>query len=191
MRPVTFIVPDLGYATHAKQVSLLAPPLKDTGRLITVFSLAGRGPFSERIQNAGIEIEGHHARRPWDLDDWFRLRQRVRETRDGILHVFGPSTLRRLHFATIGMQLPPIVLSLTGHEVLGWLDVWLAKRVQRVVAPHSAAADAVIRQGVPADLVTVDSACGRSVIPLTRSGGVLSETRLVAGRDHTRGRREK
>jgi glycosyltransferase involved in cell wall biosynthesis len=118
-----------------------------------VFSLRGLGPFAEPIGSAGITIEGHHARRPWDLGDWFQLRRRVRET--GVLHVFGPSVLRRLHFATIGVNLPPIVLSLTGHEFLGRLDLWLARRAHRVVVPHQFAADAVIRQGVAANLVTL------------------------------------
>lgn len=153
MRLVTFIVPDLDHASHAKQVSLLAPAMKETGHSVNVFSLSGSGPFADPIRNAGIRIEGHHARRPWDLGDWFQLRRRVRES--GVLHVFGPSALRRLHFATLGMALPRIVLSLTGHEFLGWLDVWLARRVHRVVVPHSFAADAVVRQGVPVNLVTV------------------------------------
>src|SRR5262245_7783069 len=152
MFPVTFIVPDLGHASHAKQVSLLAPALQETGQAVSVFSLTGAGPFAESIRNAGITIEGHHARRPWDLGDWFQLRRRVRES--GVLHVFGPSALRRLHFATIGMALPPIVLTLTGHDLLGWLDIWLARRMHRVLVPHQFAADAVIRQGVPANLVT-------------------------------------
>src|SRR5262245_53641073 len=124
MPPVTFIVPDLGHASHAKQVSLLAPALKETGQSVSVFSLSGSGPFAEPIGQAEISIEGRHARRPWDLGDWFRLRRRVRES--GVLHVFGPSALRRLHFATLGMALPRIVLSLTGHEFLGQLDMWLA-----------------------------------------------------------------
>jgi glycosyltransferase involved in cell wall biosynthesis len=153
MRPVTFIVPDLGHASHAKQVALLAPALKERGQTVSVFALSGIGPFAGPIRNAGIAIEGHHARRPWDLGDWFQLRRRVRET--GLLHVFGPSALRRLHFATLGMALPPIVLTLTGHELLGWLDVWLARRVHRVAVPHQYAADAVVRQSVPANLVTV------------------------------------
>jgi glycosyltransferase involved in cell wall biosynthesis len=157
MRPVTFIVPDLGHASHAKQISLVAPALKETGRPVSVFSLTGAGPFADPIRTAGITIEGRHARRPWDLGDWFQLRRRVSET--GVLHVFGPSALRRLHFATLGMALPPIVLSLTGHEFLGRLDLWLARRVHRVVVPHQFAADALIRQGVPANLVTA--------IPLT------------------------
>jgi glycosyltransferase involved in cell wall biosynthesis len=155
MRPVAFIVPDLGHASHAKQVSLLAPAIKSLGHAVSVFSLTGAGPFAGPIWDAGIEIEGRHARRPWDLGDWFNLRRRVRATADGVLHVFGPSALRRLHFATVGIVLPPIVLSLTGRELLGRLDVWLANRLMRVLVPHRVAFDAVVRQGVSADLITV------------------------------------
>ena len=58
MRPITYIVPDLGHSSHGKQVSLAAPHAKKTGHAVRVFSLAGRGPFAEPLQQNGITVEG-------------------------------------------------------------------------------------------------------------------------------------
>jgi glycosyltransferase involved in cell wall biosynthesis len=194
MRPVTFLIPDLGFGGHAKQVSLLAPALKAAGRAVSVFSLNGDGPFGNPIRSAGIAIEGQHGRRPWDLADWFKLRRRVKATRDGLIHVFGASALRSLHFATLGMQMPPIVVSLSGREDLGQFDRWIMKQIHRVLVPHEAAAVAVVRQGLPSHLVSVVRlAIGEPAVALDRehfqlATGVPADVPLIvtAGRMETR-----
>jgi glycosyltransferase involved in cell wall biosynthesis len=194
MRPVTFLLPDLGFSGHAKQLSLLGPALKGAGREVHVFSLGGDGPFGGSLRNAGISIEGRHGRRPWDLSDWFALRRRVNATRGGVLHVFGASALRRLHFATLGLQLPPVVLTLTGREYLGQLDLWLARRMQRILVPHAAAVENLARQGVPNHLLqVVPLAIGEPPPPLDRLGfcqshGIPPEVPLMvtAGRMESR-----
>jgi glycosyltransferase involved in cell wall biosynthesis len=195
MRPVTILIPDLGFGGHAKQVSLVAPAMKAAGWAPSVFSLNGDGPFGGPIRAATIPIEGRHGRRPWDLSDWFALRRRVQATRDGYIHVFGASSLRRLHFATLGLQLPPLVLTLTGREELGSFDRWLARRLKRVQVPHDFAAKAVVRRGVPADLVSiVPLAIGEPPPPLDRATfcqaqGIPLDAPIIvtAGRMETRG----
>jgi glycosyltransferase involved in cell wall biosynthesis len=194
MLPVTFLIADLEYSSHAKQLSLLAPALRAAGHPVSVFSLTGVGPLTHQIEAAGISIEGRHAHRPWDLGDWFALRRRLRATRDGIVHVFGPSALRRLHFATIDMALPPIVLSLTGREFLGLLDIWLARRMKRVLVPHAIAAARMVHQGVPSRLVAiVPPAVGEAPPPPDRQAycdnlGMPADSRFVvaAGRMNRR-----
>ena len=99
-------------------------------------------------------IEGRHGRRPWDLSDWFALR-RVCMPHVTATSMSSRSSMRRLHFATLGIQLPPIVLTLTGREELGSFDRWLARRMTRVQVPHEFAAKAVMRKGVPANVVSV------------------------------------
>jgi glycosyltransferase involved in cell wall biosynthesis len=178
MFPVSFLIADLGYSSHAKQLSLIAPALKAVGRSVTVYSLTGDGPFAGPIRSAGISIEGRHGRRPWDLADWFALRRRVRATRDGILHVFGASALRRLHFATIDLMLPPIVLSLTGREFLGTLDVWLGRRVKNVVVPHLIAADSIARQGIPHSLIRVVPLAVADAPPAPDRQALMNQLRL-------------
>lgn len=148
MPPVTLLVPDLGYNTHARQVSLLAPALKAAGRDVTVFSLNGDGP----LRPVGVPIEGRSGRRHGYLDDWRALRRRLRA---GPVHAFGLATLRALHIVGLGWSLPPVVLALTGRERFGWLDSRWARRTKRILVPHAAAADAVTRQGIPTGLIEV------------------------------------
>jgi len=155
MRPVTFLVPDLGHASHAKQVSLLAPAKKTAGHPVNVFSLAGDGPFSTPLRSAGISVEGHRGRRFFDIDDFLLLRRRLAEIRDGSLHVFGLSALRAAKLAGIGLGPREIVLSFTGREKFGRLDRRWANQVSRVHTPHPFARDQLIAKGISASLVNV------------------------------------
>jgi glycosyltransferase involved in cell wall biosynthesis len=168
MRPVNFLVPDLGYASHAKQVSLLAPAIQAAGHPVRVLSLAGPGPFAAALHDAGIVVAGRRGRRLLDIDDVLALRRLVRATGDGILHVFGRSTLRSLLAGTLGMPLPRIVLSLTGREALGRLDRWLIKTVSKVLVPHQAAADALTRTGVRAGQIALVPLAVAEAPPLDR-----------------------
>ncbi|HJZ94488.1 MAG TPA: hypothetical protein VKE40_26725, partial [Gemmataceae bacterium] len=57
MRHVYFVVPDLGHAAHAKQVSLLAPEMVRAAWTARVYSLAGDGPFGDPLRAAGVPVE--------------------------------------------------------------------------------------------------------------------------------------
>src|SRR5205823_1249089 len=88
--------------------------------------------------------------------NWFLLRRMIPRFESGsIVHAFGLKVLRRLRAATLGVQGPRIVLTLTGRERLTWIDRRCLRVVSRVLVPHAAAAEAVVRQGVPRGTVAV------------------------------------
>lgn len=155
MRPVTFLVPDLGHASHAKQLSLVAPAMKAAGQAVNVFSLAGDGPFSAPLRKAGISVEGHRGRRFFDIDDFLLLRRRLAEIREGMLHVFGLSALRAAKLTSFGLGRFEIILTLKGREKFGRLSRKWANQVGRIQVPHPQARDHLIAQGISASLIEI------------------------------------
>jgi glycosyltransferase involved in cell wall biosynthesis len=77
---------------------------------------------------------------------------------------------------------------------LGLLDIWLARRMKRVLVPHALAAARIVHQGVPSRLVTiVPPAVGEAPPPPDRQSycdrlGMPSDSRFVvaAGRMNRR-----
>ncbi|MSR54386.1 MAG: glycosyltransferase [Gemmataceae bacterium] len=155
MRPVTFLVPDLGHASHAKQVSLLAPAMKTAGHPVNVFSLAGDGTFSTPLRMAGLAVEGHRGRRFFDIGDFLLLRRRLDETREGTLHVFGLSALRAAKLTGIGLDRLEIILTLKGREKLNRINRRWVNQVGRIQVPHAVARDHLIAQEISAALIEV------------------------------------
>jgi glycosyltransferase involved in cell wall biosynthesis len=150
MRHVYFVVPDLGHAAHAKQVSLLAPAMVGAGWTAGVYSLAGDGPFGDVVRAAGVPVERQSGFAGRDLRSWGVLRWLVPSAGRGTVHAWGLHVFRRLMVATAGTRRPRVVVSLTGRENLTWFDRRMLRPVARVLVPHQAAADSLIRQGVPA-----------------------------------------
>jgi glycosyltransferase involved in cell wall biosynthesis len=155
MPHVEFVVPDLGYTAAARQVSLIAPALRDRDWTREVFPLtrAGRaGPFTGPLRASEVTVLESTAR---SFLRWFGLRYVVPTPGRGLVHAFGLPALRRLWAGTVGARRPPIVLSLTGREQFRWLDRRCLRIVNRVLVPHPHAADALVRQGIPAGRVGV------------------------------------
>jgi glycosyltransferase involved in cell wall biosynthesis len=152
MPHVQFVLPDLGYNAAAKQVSLIAPGIVEPGWATEVYSLAGGGPFAEPLRAADVPVRCPTAHPPLD---WFGLRWAIPATGHGIVHAFGMPVLRRLWAATVRRRRPPVVLSLTCRERLSRFDRHCLGIVSRVVVHHHLAADALIRQGVPAGRISV------------------------------------
>ena len=155
MGHVYFVVPDLNYAGHARQVSLLAPGMNRADWAVGIYSLGGDGPFGPPLRAASFAVERQMGPAAPDWRSWFVLRWMFPLPGHGVVHAFGLRVLRRLKLATLGTRLPRIVLSLTGRERLTWLDRRCLRIVSRVVVPHGAAADALTRQGVPGAKITV------------------------------------
>src|SRR5262245_25732241 len=154
MGNVYFVVPDLDYAGHARQVSLLAPALRCADWSVAVYSLAGHGPFGPPLRAASVAVELQLGRSARDARSWLIMRCMIPRHGHGAVHAFGLGVLRRIRLATVGMRRPRIVLSLTGRERFTWLDRRCLKIVSQVLVPHGTAADALTRQGVPSQLVT-------------------------------------
>jgi glycosyltransferase involved in cell wall biosynthesis len=157
MRHVYFVVPDLGYGSHGRQVSLLAPGLRRAEWSTSVYSLAGDGPFGPAIRAELVAVERQTGYAARDLRSWAVLRWMIPRSGQGTVHAFGLRVLRRLVAASLRMRRPRIVLSLTGRERLTWFDRRCLRSVSRIVVPHSSAADALTRHGVPRDKVSVVS----------------------------------
>jgi glycosyltransferase involved in cell wall biosynthesis len=169
MRHVYLVVPDLSYAGHAKQVSLLAPGVVRAGWTAGVYSLAGDGPFGDPLRAAGVSVEQQTGSASRDLRSWAALRWMIPSPGGGVVHAFGLRVLRRLMIATAGSGRPRIVVSLTGRERLTWLDRRLLRPVARVLVPHAHATDALTRQAVAAaQIVEIPPAVGEGLPPPDR-----------------------
>jgi glycosyltransferase involved in cell wall biosynthesis len=150
-RHVFFLLPDLDHAGAAKQVSLLAPGLVRAGWSATVFSLAGDGPFSPGLRAAGVGVLSSTARHAFK---WLGLRWLIPSPGRGPVHAFGLPILRRVWLGTVGRPRPKVVVSLTGRERLTRLDRHILF-TSRVLVPHVAAADALMRQGLSAAQIAI------------------------------------
>lgn len=152
MPHVFFLLSDLDYTGAAKQGSLLAPGLVRAGWSATVFSLAGNGPFTDTLRDAGVPVLTSTARHAFK---WLGLRWIVPTPDRGIVHAFGLPALRRLWGGTLGRARAKVVVSLTGREHLTRFDRRVLRLPFRVLVPHGTAAGALIAQGVPASQMTV------------------------------------
>ncbi len=161
MPHVQFVVPNLDYAGHSKQVALLAPALAARGWTIDVESFGGDGPFRSKLDATGIAVSGPLCR--------IVKNPRTTSATHGIVHVFGLRALRRLTLANIGRALPPIYVSLSGHERPSWLDRQILRRVARVIVPHASAADLIRRSGVRRPVEIVPLAVGPAPAKLDRA----------------------
>lgn len=155
MPHVQFLLPDLGYTAAAKQVSLVAPALRQPGWSSEVYALtrAGRaGPFTGVLRSSGVMVLESSGR---SVVRWVGLRFIVPTTGRGLIHAFGLKVLHRLRAATLGQNRAPIVLSLTGRERFGGLDRHCLRIVNRVLVHHRHAAEALVGQGIPARRISV------------------------------------
>ncbi|HEX3150708.1 MAG TPA: glycosyltransferase [Gemmataceae bacterium] len=152
MPHVHYVLPNLGYAAAAKQVSLVAPALVRPGWSAEVSSLAGDGPFVHPLRTANVPVVTSRTR---DVRNWVRLRHGIPKLGQGLVHAFGMTVLRRLWLATLGQRRPPVVLSLTGREVLSRWDRRCLSIVSCVLVPHQQAAGALIAQLIPAERIRV------------------------------------
>jgi glycosyltransferase involved in cell wall biosynthesis len=190
MANVYLVVPDLEYRGHAKQLSLVAPALRQAGHTVGVYALDASGPFADLIRAGGVAVEHSSAR---DLRSWLLLRWMIPRPDSGVVHAFGLKVLRRLWVATLGRKRPEIVLSLSGRERLSRFDHRCLCAVSRLLVPHAAAAEALARQGVPSGMVTIIPPAVADTSPppdrdeFCRTNGLPSDARLImtAGRMET------
>ncbi|HVK09568.1 MAG TPA: glycosyltransferase [Gemmataceae bacterium] len=178
MGDVFFLLPDLFDSGWARQVSLLAEP----GRPWTaaVFSATGDGPLTPEFRASGLTVLSQLGRAPKDLRGWLALRWLPPTPDRGLVHVFGLRTLRRLGVAAAGIP-RRVVVSLTGHERLTWLDRRFLRPVHRVLVPHGTAADRLLAQGVPGDRVEVvpPAVAAAPAAPDRAAVGVAPDTPLA------------
>ena len=171
MPHVQYVLPDLQYTAAARQLLLIAPGLRDSGWTTEVYPLtrAGQaGPLTETLRARGVTVLESSGR---SVVRWLGLRFVAPTPGRGIIHAFGLGVLRRLWAGTVGIRRPPILLSLTGRERLGWLDHRCLRTVNRVLVPHAAAADALSRQGIPAGRISV---VPPAVAPAEPTGGRIA-----------------
>src|SRR5262245_27856660 len=190
MSHVFFLLPDMNYTGAAKQASLLAPGLAGAGWNVTVFPLAGDGPFASGFRASHIGVLSSTARHAFK---WLGLRRLVPSPDRGLVHAFGLPILRRLWGATLGLPRPKIVVSLTGRECISRFDHRCLRLVSRILVPHPAAAQALARKGVSSRVVTVVPPAFAGAPPppyrddFCRTFGIPSDARLLmtAGRMET------
>ena len=189
MRSVTYVVDGLGYRSHSRQVSLLAPAMKASGRSVRVISLTGEGPLGEDLRAAGISIEGSGSRHLLDFDRLLAIRRIMHEERSSVFHVFGLKALRAIAAIGIGLERASVVLTLSGRERLNPLDRRLLRRCKTIAVSHEAAAAALHRQRLATRVDVVPLAVAETSPPpnredILRSVGITPgvPVTIVAGR---------
>ena len=161
MRPILHLLPDLHYHGHARQVTLLAPALRQRGFSPSVFSTSGPGPFAQPLRQKGIPVLGHGGLRKFDLEDWLALRRLLTTDRPELLHVWGLPALGVLWYATLGKRslLPPLVVSLRSSVLkkkrFQFWDRRLLKSIRAFVVASDPERTVLISAGLPAEKVRV------------------------------------
>lgn len=105
---ILFVIPSLGYCGAAKQLSLLAPALRE--RFETRVCVLGKdGPFGGSLRQAGVPVEVIGWRYWVDLGALHRLRQAIAVFQPDCLHLWRPAWLRKLE-ASLGWIEPEQVI---------------------------------------------------------------------------------
>jgi glycosyltransferase involved in cell wall biosynthesis len=144
MLKVLFVIPSLGPGGAAKQLTLLAPGLPRDRFQGHVCALGQAGPFAVPLEEAGLAVTTLGWARRFDLRPVLALRHLVREFDPDVIHAWGTPALWTARLAAgrggrhgrtrrrvvVSAALPPA----GGGRGVGWLNRWLLRCADRVVA---------------------------------------------------------
>ncbi len=131
-----FLVPNLDYRHHARQVTRLVRDLTDRGIPARVLSLAGDGPLRRELPD-GTWIPSTHERRMLPPAGWLTLRDWLQCDAPESIHIWGRSALRafRIVAATSSRKISWDYSPLVGEKVTRF-DSWLLRGCRRLIVPH-------------------------------------------------------
>jgi glycosyltransferase involved in cell wall biosynthesis len=191
VRKVLLVIPSLEYGGAARQLTLLAAGLPRDGVTARVCVLGGAGPWADELRGRGVDVTVLGWDRPVDPRPLLRLRHLLAEFRPDVVHAWQRPALRAVALLrpwVRGRIVASRPLRSTDAARLGWLDRWLVRRADRVVASHPAEAERLRRLGVPpervADVppaVAVPAETATSRVEVCRAAGVPVGARLVVG----------
>jgi glycosyltransferase involved in cell wall biosynthesis len=99
---VLYVIPDLGYGSPARQLTLLAPRLPRDRFEPHVCVLGRPGPFGRVLQDAEVPVEVLHWVRLVDLAPLWQLRRRLKSLQPDMIHTWGPLALRAVGLVRAG-----------------------------------------------------------------------------------------
>jgi glycosyltransferase involved in cell wall biosynthesis len=190
VRKVLFVIPSLEYGGAARQLTLLAAGLPRDSLLARVCVLGAAGPWADQLRGAGVDVTVLGWDRPVDPRPLLRLRHLLAEFRPDVVHAWQRPALRAVALLrpwVRGRIVASRPLRSTDAARLGWLDRWLVRRADRVVAHNPAEAERLRRLGVPPERVAevapaVASVSGKSNrAEVCQTAGVPVTARLLVG----------
>jgi len=131
---VLHLIPDMEYGNAAKQLSLLAPALTDSGTDCQIVVMTGKGPLAESMQAATKNVLFLKRKRWIDLKAFGDLRRWIARYSPDIIHCWRRESVRYLALA--GWTKQKTLVSCIGDPVKGlWgnLESRLLGRVNKIV----------------------------------------------------------
>jgi len=158
MPKVLYVISSLEPEGAAKQLSLLGPGLPRDRFQGHICVLGRTGPFAAPLEEAGLPVTALGWSRRLDPRPVIGLRRLVREFAPDVVHVWGATSLRAVRLAAGSgarrdesprrlVVSTPLPAGVVGRDV-GWLDRWLLRQADRVVAQGPAEADRCLRLGL-------------------------------------------
>lgn len=190
MRKVLFVIPSLEYGGAARQLTLLAAGLPREHVLARVCVLGAAGPWADELRGGGVDVTVLGWDRPVDPRPLLRLRHLLAEFRPDVVHAWQRPALRAVALLrpwVRGRIVASRPLRSADAARLGWLDRWLVRRADRVVACNGTEAERLRRLGVPPERVVevapavATPAAAASRREVCRAAGVPVAARLVVG----------
>jgi glycosyltransferase involved in cell wall biosynthesis len=154
---ILFVIPSLDYSGAARQLTLIAEGLSRDRFRVRVCVLSRTAPWVDELRAAGVEVDVLGWKRPFDAAPFVALRRLLIELRPDVVHLWGRTALRAS--ATFGGARGVSRLFVSGALAPGrrtvWLDRWLMRRAETIVAFGASEADRYRRLGVRAERIAV------------------------------------
>jgi glycosyltransferase involved in cell wall biosynthesis len=150
------LVSTLDYSGAARTVTTLATERARDRFEIRVVVLGAGVPWVDSLRQAGVTVDVLGWTRAFDVRPALSLRRAVRSFRPQVIHAWSAQALRTL--ALIGRG--PATRHLVSHllrpgQSLGFMDRWLARSADRVVAFSNFDAECYRANGVPGQQVAI------------------------------------
>ena len=154
---ILFVIPSLDYGGAARQLMLIAEGLPRDRFTPRVCVLGGAAPWAEELRTAGVEVDVLGWKRPFEPAPFVALRRRLAELRPDVVHLWGPAGLRAAAALAGARRTARLFVSaaLPSRRRTVWLDRWLLRRADVVMAFGAAEADRCLRLGVRAGRIAV------------------------------------
>ena len=165
---ILFVIPSLDYGGAARQLTLIASGLPRDRFRPRVCVLGRTAPWAEELRVTGIEVDILGWKRPFEPAPFVALRRLLSEVRPDVVHFWGKTGLRAAAALAGARRAARLFVSAalpTGRRT-AWLDRWLLRRADVVMAFGEAEADRCRGLGVRPDRVAV-VAPGVRTAPLT------------------------
>ena len=106
MRKILLLIGNLDYHGAARQLTLLVRGLPPERFAVQVCVLAGEGPLSEPLREAGAAVAFLNWLRPLDVGPFRRLKRLVHEFQPDLIHAWGLPPLRLLSLVREARTIP-------------------------------------------------------------------------------------